>query len=406
MTSKKSITIVIAYYNSCKYREANFNFVRSHILKSEIPLVVSEQLPLGEAAKDILGDKYKHIYHNSSLPFHKTKLLNLAFDHVETDYVLFLDCDVYFEYSKLIDYISDQKVLRPFSSVFCLEKNASSRFISNETISTENSTVDRFFGKHAIALKSSIFLESGGYDENFFGWGWEDFDFIFNKLKYYQFDIVEDLNAVHLWHPSAKKVNERNNYHRFLENKGSRKPLSICTVIDEDFENQKINIENFLNNHIQYNELIDFTMVSFGPYDPYLFDSIKDIWVKFPCVKHFSYSDANVPFFEKINTSIYLSEGESFFYFDFSYDIKHLNLTTFLSLSSRSAGFLEHENFIAYKRDFFNQHNGYKESLSINDCNKLFKTKSVSPQPFNVCTFGVRDGINYSNFKNNYSEPI
>ena len=252
------VTILISFFNSCDYRLKNFLYLKDFILNLGIPLVVCEQIHELEAKKNIRSPLFSHFFLPIEGCFQKSKLYNFGAKKINTKYIWFLDADVLYPFQKVIPFLKDQEIVRPFKGVHLLNETESNSFLEGQALNFEDIYCDYNYCKHSFIVRKDIFNRSGGFDENFNGWGWEDVDFCYNKNSLIPFDVIDSNFAIHLYHPPAPKINERDNYFTFLENKGVRKRISFCQFIKDSSEEINEAVEGINDSGIGF--IITYTL--------------------------------------------------------------------------------------------------------------------------------------------------
>ena len=228
-----SCTIVLSFCDTCKHRKKNLDFIVDSILTtSSLNVILSEQIKSKNDKKitATYGKRITHIKYNSSESFEKSFLYNLAAKNTESEYLFFLDADVVLPFKKIENKLQSDKFsdfIKPFRSIFTLNEIDSTSFLNKEPIDLSRSVSDTTVGKYAFIIRSSLFRKVGGFDESFKGWGWEDIDFVKNKLKLLDCDIMDDTLGVHLFHSPASRSEERANHFIFQQNSNSNKIISF-----------------------------------------------------------------------------------------------------------------------------------------------------------------------------------
>ena len=396
-------TIVIAYLNSCEYRKKNFDYISGLIRYLKIPLVVVEQSTDSDS-KEIEVKKYKdytHLYYSSKDLFHKSKLYNISLEHVNSNYIWFLDADVLLPFEAALNSILNQDLIRPFGPAFQLNEEDTENVFKNKNVDLSKYTPCNFFGKHSLIIKKNKFVEVGMFDEKFFGWGWEDLDFVHTRASSLDAFVFEEFQGFHLYHPPSSRENERCNHNIYLENKNSRKELSLCMSFQDlnliDYSSIKFFLEkhdpldmidlNFLIHGEDYEEIIKKLL---SEYKDYLFSKRLSIF----------YSPNNFSSeVEEINTSIYVSQGKSVGFLKNLNDI-NLSLTQEILTKMRTPGVKifsnKDQSLFVYNRSFFDSINGFDQSLKANQINKDLIKKSVSKKFVKkFSSYGNRDGLMY-----------
>lgn len=128
---------------------------------------------------------------NGSSAVNNSKLRNAAFESVTTEYILILDVDIWPDL-KIIDNYYQKIVsrLEPFYIIPCLYLSRNGTGKLEQRLLSPKQIIDRFFNfsrrefLHLASPSSITFLRSTdyrkikGFDENYEGHGYEDFDFL------------------------------------------------------------------------------------------------------------------------------------------------------------------------------------------------------------------------------------
>lgn len=72
------------------------------------------------------------------------------------------------------------------------------------------------FNGGAYVMRRTAWLEIGGFDEEFTGWGGEDDAFTLLARHHFGDEAVVEGTDFHLWHPSSERVTSTANYQRLL----------------------------------------------------------------------------------------------------------------------------------------------------------------------------------------------
>ena len=225
----KDFTFLLSFSNVSEKRNRNFSFVLGFLNSFNCNIVIAEQVfKTGKSDETFKKENLIHIKHYSTERFKKSYLYNLAAKHSDTPYLWFLDCDVVLPIHEIVKQIQGEKIIQPFSYIFNLDEEQSDLFISGAEPSIENSTSDSFFSKYSFIIDRSVFLKTGGFDERFKGWGWEDLDFCLNKLKSRDIFVCKNIAGYHLHHEKASRHNDRLNYRIFKKNQGLSPLLTLC----------------------------------------------------------------------------------------------------------------------------------------------------------------------------------
>lgn len=262
------VTVIIAFQNSSPERARNLNAILSNLEWYDIPCIVVEQIKegLNTEEKDCNFSNVEYVYNESNAPFQKSKLLNIGAKKSDAKYLWFLDADVMLKFNDIAGKIIDQDVIRPFNYVEILNKNSTDLFLEgklNKSVGGKDSN----FGKFSIIIKKSIYEKIGGFDERFEGWGWEDIDFVHNKINNsYEVEVMP-YRGVHLWHPPADRNRERQNFYIYKESHSRLKDLSFCIPIKNRLNQLKETLPKNLNDNLEDYENIEFVLVDFASDD-------------------------------------------------------------------------------------------------------------------------------------------
>ena len=272
------VTIVIPYQNTCPERERNFNFIIGNIKALKIPCVIAQQTETWELdpSPTISDQNITHFYLPDDGLFKKSKLINMAAKHCLEKYIWILDADVFLDFNNVIKNIEDQDVIKPFFTVdhFCEEKTRlytthPSEGLGNHEQYQPMSSSD-YFGKYSVILKKEIFDSVGGFNEEFEGWGWEDIDFIHNRINKLDPKVhtIESSSGVHLYHPEASRINERRNFYLYRKNfDSSNKKLSFCIHIKNRIDQLKQTLQKNLDDNRKNQDSIEFVLTDMGSSD-------------------------------------------------------------------------------------------------------------------------------------------
>jgi hypothetical protein len=277
MSFESNVTIIIPVFNLDASRLANYEFLASSLTK--LPLVevlVVEQLEektnnseIEELAK-ACGFKYVPIV----IPgghIKKSLLINKATKLVNTDYLWVNDVDVVLPFSKVIRKIDDAtkagmnangnvifplKFIQPFSVAVYLDEKQTNCLHDGVHPKIDWSDYDaqaalpgnrkyiRMYGAMSFIAKKSAFIDIGGMDEKFEGWGCEDNDLCVRVIDD-NFFIVKDVYALHSYHHREEKHREA------LKNEfGFEADTDKDTTDKTEVELLKRNVRNYVNKYI------------------------------------------------------------------------------------------------------------------------------------------------------------
>lgn len=396
----KSLVVVIAFKNSCKERLRNLNFLKSCLGGYNLDVIICEDSDM-DYISEFQQENIKTIQVPSGKEFNKSKLYNIACENIEQDYILFLDADVFLNFDSIIEALNSYEgdLVKPFDYVFQLDPELTNKFINLELEAEdlENSNRCSFWGKHSILISNKLFQESGGFDESFEGWGWEDLDFVNNQLKGIEPDVF-NFTALHLYHPPAKKNLERKNY--FLYNKkfnNETKKVSFCTGIKNRLHQLKQTLFENLESNMENQKDIEFVLVDFDSDDncsDWVINNCKNYlasgFLKFFKINNFPYWHASVC----KNTCHFLGEGEVLVNLDCDnftgirggkklIDIFQNKNIKLCHQWCRKEWFSGNYGRIGVRRNLFYELGGYDESLynmAYQDTDLIERSKLVYPE--------------------------
>ena len=234
---KSELTILILYKGDSIVRLENVLV----IIKQLISIGASVYLREADKFKNgilqtIIGEKIKYEFILDEDPIlYKTKHFNEMLKNVTTPLVGIWDTDVIAKTSSIIDCIDvlnkdNAKLALPYNGI-CLDTSYPIRLLymnKNEySILDEHKQKMQRLQSHlltggAILMQTETFLELGGENENYYGWGDDDFDryIRFMNLSYpiYRSQTI----LYHLTHPR----NKNSNFHSKLHQQMSKAELS------------------------------------------------------------------------------------------------------------------------------------------------------------------------------------
>lgn len=390
------VTILISFFNSCDYRLKNFLYLKDFILNLGIPLVVCEQIHELEAKKNIRSPLFSHFFLPIEGCFQKSKLYNFGAKKINTKYIWFLDADVLYPFQKVIPFLKDQEIVRPFKGVHLLNETESNSFLEGQALNFEDIYCDYNYCKHSFIVRKDIFNRSGGFDENFNGWGWEDVDFCYNKNSLIPFDVIDSNFAIHLYHPPAPKINERDNYFTFLENKGVRKRISFCQFIKDSSDLNLENLKRNLNLFKDYGSLVEFCFFFSGEIDNKIIKILKNVYEDYSFISLFHSPDKPKSLHEQLNFSIYPAQGSLICFLN----KEHIMQEDLVSKVLGSSESFAHDDLFFCNRYSFNSLNGYRNYPDLRRANLDLKSRLENTKASAAnANFGTRESLNFFDFQ-------
>jgi len=221
-----TLTIIIPVYRLSGQRLRNFRFVLKNITKLKCDVMVCEQtsdLSVGEYVSEC-GAMYTTLSVEGANEIHKSALINHSVSLVNTAYVWVIDADFFTQYQEIINYMEEceHDLVRPFESVLFLTDDETDELITTGQLTIGGDyTANNQTGKFSFIVKREVFESVGGMDERFIGWGFQDLDFVENRLPT---DIrvgSVDTTAYHLFHERPPQTHVDNNYKMYSNTRKS-----------------------------------------------------------------------------------------------------------------------------------------------------------------------------------------
>lgn len=208
-------------------------YIRSELT---IPILVLEQdrEPNKHLEKQLLeyDVSYRFLY-NPNL-FNRSWGYNCGVNIVKQTKIILADNDVILNHNNLkkgLEHLNEYDIVKPFNKTYDLDQKQTLDYIENNIFPSDiDQYKQRFYVVTAgglMMIRKNTFLQIGGYDERFEGWGGEDDEMtirIWNYLNnnhytYYQFDG----NLLHLYHDRTifdgnTQPNYKNNYSYIYDN--------------------------------------------------------------------------------------------------------------------------------------------------------------------------------------------
>jgi len=228
-----SVTVVVPIFKPCSFRSRNLNFLVNELNKLQLKVIVAEQ-----TLNDIKSNWFEKLsninqinFEKNTKHFHKTYLCNKIIEHVETEYIWFIDSDFYTDFTSVLrnQKYTNYDFFKPFNTCKDLNEFQTQQLVEtkymDENMLKMNMSSDRsikYFGALSYICKVSSFRTSGQLDEKYTGWGYEDLDLFLNIYNQkYSIGVAHDVNAVHMWHPpTVDKAKHMLINKKYFESKG------------------------------------------------------------------------------------------------------------------------------------------------------------------------------------------
>lgn len=240
------ITIIIPIYNLSSSRFNNFCFLVKEVNKLGCAVIVSEQTSTTTSTIEEYLIGFENINHitinNNSDKINKSKLMNEAARSSFTEFLWMVDCDFYTNFSNVINEAdSAHDFIRPFDSVLLLNKEETYTLHATQAIEltdTKEREVNSQDGKFSFIIRATDFQRVGGMNEDFVGWGFQDLDFVENRLK----DSVSYSNVIetgyHMDHPPAPRTDVNINRQLYVNYKTSESKELVSNKLKEYYGKQ------------------------------------------------------------------------------------------------------------------------------------------------------------------------
>lgn len=188
------------------------------------------------------GFRYEFIADENEV-FHRTKLINRLMSIATTPYVAVWDADAIAPPGQILESVqkirTEEAVMSlPYDGRFYSSDKVScdlfKRYLDIEVLLKRIPVIRLMHGYHSVGgayiVNKEIYLNAGGENENFFGWGPEDTERV-KRLEILDLPIYYSPGVLfHLWHPVGKNSWFANSN---LERKNRSVLLSTCTSISK-----------------------------------------------------------------------------------------------------------------------------------------------------------------------------
>ncbi|MFP4209111.1 MAG: galactosyltransferase-related protein [Wenzhouxiangella sp.] len=214
----KEISCILTYRSDkSNAREANLRAVLKWLSSwPKLKVVLVEQDTVPRLGNDLANPAVRRIFAFNPGQFNKSWGLNIGAVQTTTPWLLFLDADIIFG-SAIVNLVhatsGPYRVIKPFMRLHDLDVEETQRVRAGDfdwfPERSPGPAADREcsgefppFAGGAVAISRHAFLDMGGWDERFVGWGGED-DAMSYLLERSRVPGIElDLRpAVHLFHP-------------------------------------------------------------------------------------------------------------------------------------------------------------------------------------------------------------
>ena len=201
-----SLSVIIPVYNLGGDRLNNFCYVLRQLCNLSLcDVIVAEQDSQNTNIQRVLQRHSDVRYvpvHIAGTIFNKSTIINQATSHTDADFIWIIDSDFYTDFGFVIANISNEHdFIRPFRKVVMLNEDETDTLQETDSIRVtrkqyETNSAD---GKYSFIVKRSVFIKSGMMNEDFHGWGFQDLDFVNNRLVKCNKTSVDTI-GFHMYH--------------------------------------------------------------------------------------------------------------------------------------------------------------------------------------------------------------
>lgn len=252
MDITSGLTIVIPVRIDCREREENLDVViRSLLRTTNSPIIVLEADTEQKYSLSKQDERIKYVFiQDNDTIFHRTRYLNILLKMSQTNIVGIWDTDVILETKQIRDASEAVKkgitLCYPYDGRFLFLNQEQSNDVKNDVIGFLNDanknkvkapTMARPSVGGAFVVNKQRYLQAGGENENFYGWGPEDAE-RFKRMEILE-ESIERIQGplFHLHHPRG--INSTFGYDD-RDKRNVRELIKICSMT-------KNNLLNYIN---------------------------------------------------------------------------------------------------------------------------------------------------------------
>lgn len=227
------VTIIIPIFSPDRYRIRNLNYIIPEILRTGIKVLIMEQTHPGNPVYDssYFPDIDHQTFRSNSDTIQKSWLINISSRFTSTSHIWVVDSDFCTDFKSInVDSILEYDFIQPYHYARDLDEKETEQYINNKCkdIQYYNGLEKTHrhittYGALSFIYRVSALQDLGGMDEQYTGWGHEDFDLYLRIHKRYPGPVIHITknNGVHLWHPEPPgKVLTDNINRKYMESKG------------------------------------------------------------------------------------------------------------------------------------------------------------------------------------------
>jgi len=209
------VTFVFPIRVDCEERIKNLQTVLSLLIKETNSLfIILEADNVSRLNLPFQNERIRCVYVEDQDPiFHRTKYMNQLLFHADTPIVGLWDTDVIVQVSQIKEathYLKNNKAVMSFpydGRFLTVNSHVSDAFrkeLNYKLLRYSYSLYGQFATGGAFLVDKNSYLEAGGENENFYGWGPEDAERV-KRMEILELPIARAKgNLYHLYHPRGK----------------------------------------------------------------------------------------------------------------------------------------------------------------------------------------------------------
>ncbi|MDE6159734.1 MAG: hypothetical protein K2F69_06575 [Bacteroidaceae bacterium] len=213
---KSLLTIVIPVRIDSEERRKNLRAVLRHLAGLGCRIIVLEADATSTLSGEIWPDGVEHLFvKDFSLVFHRTRYINVLLRMAETRIVAVWDADVLVGYAQIYEAVNNIlagcTIAYPYNGQFVMlpEKMSANMRVKTDFEYLHQLRLSSFLGRKqcggAYLVHQQYYLQCGGENERFTGWGPEDAERMRRvKILGHKVMWTREGQLFHLYHPRKK----------------------------------------------------------------------------------------------------------------------------------------------------------------------------------------------------------
>lgn len=243
-------SFIISYREDSEDRKYNLRILLNWLANiqdgyTEIILIEQDSIPKINWLEEIRGKEFikYHFVKNDGI-FNLGWGYNIGSIMAESNILIFNSVDILVRpitFNTSFNKIMKFDIIKPYKTIISLDKKDTVTFIGNNCKLPPNNThdfaIDTLLSSGVFIMKKETFLMLKGFDEDCYGYGYDDniFDEKINKLEL-KYNILSD-TAIHLYHKNKDDNNDI--YYYFTES--NKQLFNDYELLDKDGIINKIN---------------------------------------------------------------------------------------------------------------------------------------------------------------------